>query len=96
MIRICHLFFKVFLAKLENNLYALKSINKQDYKRDYTRDRDRYKVDYISYFKGLVSEKEVGLLGHECRFIVKLMGSFQSEVVLEYIIYLFNLFMAEF
>jgi hypothetical protein len=37
-------------------------------------------LNYNSYFKELFYEKEVGLLGNECRFLVKLINSFQTEV----------------
>jgi hypothetical protein len=37
-------------------------------------------LNYNSYFKELFYEKEAGLLGNECRFLVKLINSFQTEV----------------
>ena len=39
-----------------------------------------YEVNYKQFLKEVTFEKEVGLLGNECRFLVKLIISFQTEV----------------
>ena len=39
-----------------------------------------YEVNYKQFLKEVTFEKEVGLLGNECRFLVKLINTFQTEV----------------
>jgi len=39
-----------------------------------------YEVDYKKFLKEVTFEKEVGFLGNECRFLVKLINTFQTEV----------------
>jgi hypothetical protein len=58
----------------------MKSINKHNVLRQYTNETNRYNVDTKSYYNSLLFEKEIGLLGNECRFLVKLVNSFQTEV----------------
>jgi hypothetical protein len=38
------------------------------------------KTDFKEYLEEAFMEKEVGLFGSECRFLVKLIISFQTEV----------------
>ena len=87
-------FGKVFYVKLKDSgaKFALKSIDKQsllsyielnskDEKKTSenatTIDSFRY---YKYFFKSLAIEKEIGLLGKDCRFLVNLMNVFQTEV----------------
>jgi hypothetical protein len=58
----------------------LKSINKLDALKEFRVGNSTWQADYKSYYDVLLIEKEVGLLGHECRFIVKLINAFQTEV----------------
>ena len=44
-----------------------------------------YEVNYKQFLKEVTFEKEVGLLGNECRFLVKLINTFQTEVKKNYI-----------
>ncbi len=57
----------------------MKSINKKiESEQFYDRSCDFY--DYKRYYKLFINEKHVGQLGNECRFLVKLIDSFQIEV----------------
>ena len=61
----------------------MKSINKHKVMDEFTykgKTLGTTYIDYISYYNELVIEKEIGLLGNECRFIAKLFTSFQTEV----------------
>ena len=58
----------------------MKSINKLDALKEFRVGNSTWQADYKSYYDVLLIEKEVGLLGHECRFIVKLINAFQTEV----------------
>ena len=58
----------------------MKSINKLDALKEFRVRNSTWQADYESYYDVLLIEKEVGLLGHECRFIVKLINAFQTEV----------------
>jgi len=75
---------KVILIKVDQVFYALKAVNKManiDVRiiKDSNFNRELV-VDYKKYLKEHFFEKEVGLLGNECRFLVKLINSFQTEV----------------
>ena len=71
-------YFKVFLVEVDKKLYAMKLINKLSLRELNIYFNDG--LNYNSYFMELFYEKEVGLLGNECRFLVKLINSFQTEV----------------
>ena len=45
----------------------------------------KYEVNYKQFLKEVTFEKEVGLLGNECRFLVKLINTFQTEVKKNYL-----------
>ena len=65
----------------------MKVINKLKVLED---ARYQMRFDYETYYNDLVTEKEIGLLGHECRFIVKLISSFHTEVLSYVILKFFN------
>jgi hypothetical protein len=54
----------------------MKSVNKFQILKYYI----EYEVDFKIFLKDVTFEKEVGLLGNECRFLVKLINTFQTEV----------------
>ena len=57
----------------------MKSINKKiESEQFFDRSYDFY--DYKRYYKLFINEKHVGQLGNECRFLVKLIDSFQIKV----------------
>jgi hypothetical protein len=58
----------------------LKSINKQVELEKFSGYIGDLPFDYREYYKVLINEKTVGKLGNECRFLVKLIDSFQIEV----------------
>ena len=72
-------YFKVFLVEVDKKLYAMKLIDKNSLIKKKIYLKYNF-VDFESYFMELFYEKEVGLLGNECRFLVKLINSFQTEV----------------
>lgn len=55
-----------------HKLYAMKTINKEICGKD----SESLRVNLNSF----LLEKEIGLLGKECRFITKLITTFQNEV----------------
>jgi hypothetical protein len=74
---------KVILIKVDQVFYALKAVNKManiDVRIIDSNFKRKLVVDYKKYLKEHFFEKEVGLLGNECRFLVKLINSFQTEV----------------
>ena len=80
---------KVILIKLNDQFYAMKSVNKfhaldfhikSEFRKVNDIEREYRKVDYKEYLKEAFMEKEVGLLGNECRFLAKLTNAFQTEV----------------
>jgi len=81
----------VFLTKISGNLFAMKIINKTDNIDKFITDIDKTQLfkkisyDYKGYFNELLLEKEIGMMGNKCRFLVKLINSFQSEVKIIYI-----------
>jgi len=73
-------FGEVFLTKINEKCYALKLINKLNLlKKSKLKSEPFISVDYNSYYKELTMEKKVGFLGNECRFLVKLINSSQTE-----------------
>jgi hypothetical protein len=42
--------------------------------------KKKEKTNFKEYLEDAFMEKEVGLFGNECRFLVKLIISFQTEV----------------
>ena len=79
---------KVHLAKLpeRDDLYALKAVKKiRDSERDKEGKIREKKIDSFSlrkeHAKNLVSEKEIGILARQSRFLVKLIAAFQSRVI---------------
>jgi hypothetical protein len=58
--------------KLVNKLTALEN-NKLE-------NKSFMSANYDNYYREFVTEKEIGFMGNECRFIVKLLNSFQTQV----------------
>ena len=56
----------------------MKSVNKIHCLKIHMKKKE--KTDFKEYLEEAFMEKEVGLFGNECRFLVKLIISFQTEV----------------
>ena len=41
-------------------------------------------TDYKNYLKEILIEKEIGLMGNKCRFLAKLINTFQTEVPIKH------------
>ena len=73
-------FGEVFLTKINDKYYAMKLINKLNLLKILKKKNEPfYHAKYNSYYKALTMEKQVGFLGNECRFLVKLINSSQTE-----------------
>jgi hypothetical protein len=71
------------------NFYFLNKVfvvtDKQDSKNIYAMKTRRKEWDH--YFDNLKRERDIGLLGNECRFLVKTFYVFQNEVKLFFLIF---------
>jgi hypothetical protein len=62
----------------------MKAINKNENlkKKQYIiKDQISCFTDRKNFLKEILIEKEIGLMGNKCRFIVKLINLFQTEVL---------------
>jgi hypothetical protein len=66
------------LINVNDEFYAMKSVNKIHCLKIHMKKKE--KTDFKEYLEEAFMEKEVGLFGNECRFLVKLIISFQTEV----------------
>lgn len=57
----------------------MKSINKETFKNRYIHDHTN-KIDWKDYLKTFLNERDVGLMGKECRFLANLKAAFQTKV----------------
>jgi len=78
---------KVRLAKTGNNFMAVKFINKKESMETYYGGGQNYcgsrlKFYHKKYLNLIETEREVGLFGYECKFICKLLNTFQDQVIL--------------
>jgi len=73
-------------VKTDNEIRKLKQeVNKRNELQNCNRgELDEEYHGHRKYFKRLINEKNVGQLGNECRFLAKLVNSFQNEVTINY------------
>ena len=83
--------------KINEKIYALKSIDKTNELLNCDRgELDEEYNGHRKYLKRLINEKNVGQLGNECRFLAKLVNSFQNRVTMNYFLNFKNNFFYNF
>ena len=66
------------MINVNDEFLAMKSVKKIHSLKIHMKKKE--KTNFKEYLEDAFMEKEVGLFGNECRFLVKLIISFQTEV----------------
>jgi len=63
-------------------IYKIYNLRKHFYRiKDPITQNEIKFTDYKNYLKEILIEKEIGLMGIKCRFLAKLINTFQTEVL---------------